>query len=385
MTQRAAWFGGLAGVLGSLVMLLVFASPVPTLPWSAQQRVALPPTAWQAADAQLTPAGEGVRVEGPGATMLEQGGLALPASTLRYLHYRVDDLAADARLVVMWRNEDGLQRRLLPRALGGGAIDLGQSIGWQGTVDSLALAILPVDQLSAAAVASQTMTLGSIELRSDNRMSALAALLTDWLAPRPWTGVSINAGGSEFGQRMVSLTLFVACLVAWWLLVSRVAVGRVAARRAAPWILAAGLGVLVFDQARDLIDRAVVARSAQQRVQARPDLPLAADPSLAADIAGLRPLLAPRERVLVHGPAFPRDYSVYLLRDVDAAALLDPAGFGTRASTNGTVFVIAGGTDTTFDDATSVLTVAGQPRAATPLWQGARLRAYRLGSPGATP
>lgn len=371
------------GVLGSLVLLLVFSGAMWAGAWGgAQTRFEL--RDWSSPSGQVAPDGDAVRIVAEAsAAVAEHPGPAVPAQTFRYLHYRIDDVARDARVIALWRDADGAaQRPLLPRVAGRGSIDLSQSDGWQGNIAALTFVALPIDYLPGDAVGEQAMRLDTVELRSDNAWSALTTTLTDWLAPRPWSGASINTAGSEFGQRGASLTAFVACLVLWWLLVWRVVRGRDATQRAWLWIVGAGVLLLVLDQGIDLVDRTLAARSAQTRAGTQA-LPLAADPGLARDVAALRATLAPDDRLVVHGaPPFQRDYVVYLLRDFDVGALFDFSGFSTRATLNGMVLVVAGGDDVVFDEATSSLQLADQIRPATPLWQGDRLRAYRLGSAG---
>lgn len=387
MTRRAAWLSIVVGTFGSLVLLVLFAAPTFSSPLVAAQRVAFAPGEWTSPSSRLVPVDDGVRVEGeatPGNAMVTREDITVSAAALRYLHYRADSLDADARLILLWRSEDGVERRLLPRLVNRGAIDLAESPAWRGDITMLALVVIPVDYLAAEVVPEQAFVLGSVELRSDNWLSALDVLVTDWLAPRPWSGASINTAGGEFGVRGASLTAFVACWIAWILLVVRVAGGRAALRCVWPAVLAVGVGVLALDLGRDLLDRTRAVRSASARLTAPDAVPLGADPALVADATHLRVALGAHERIVVHGdPPFQRDYTVYLLREFDVAQLLDLRGFATRATLNNAVLVIAGGDGSEFDEAASMLQIDGQARAAAPLWHGDRLRAYRLGSAGA--
>lgn len=387
MTAMRRWIGGAAAVLGSLALLLAFAAPRPGSPLVAAERLAFAPQAWTSPSARIVPADDGVRIEAdtaPGNALVSRGDLALPAERLRYLHYRTDAIAPDARLILLWDSDGdgGVHRRLLPRVAGRGSVDLAASDGWRGTIATLTLAVVPVDYLSAEAVPTQGFVLRHVELRSDNWMSATTALLTDWLAPRPWSGTSINTTGGEFGVHGASATAFVACWIAWMLLVARTTGGRERSRRVWPAVVAIGVGVLALDSGRDLLDRTRAVRSADARVAHRPVPPLGADPALVAEAAQLRAVLGGRDRVVVHGDPFQRDYTVYLLRERDVAQLLDLRGFATRATLNDAVLVVAGGDGSEFQPETATVQLDDRPRAAIPLWRGDRLAAYRLGSAG---
>ncbi|MBB5207330.1 hypothetical protein [Chiayiivirga flava] len=385
MTAIRRWIGGAAAVVGTLALLLAFAAPRLQAPFVAAERLDFAPQAWASSSGRIVPVADGIRIETdapPGNVVVSRDDLALPADRLRYLHYRADAVAPDARLLLLWNGDGGMQRRLLPRVAGRGTVDLAASDGWRGTIATLTLAVVPVDYLAAEAVPTQAFVLRHVELRSDNWMSAMSALLTDWLAPRPWSGTSINTTGGEFGVHGASATAFVACWIAWMLLVARASGGRARLRRAWPAVVAIGVGVLALDTGRDLLDRTRAVRSAEARIAHRAVPPLGADPALVAEAAQLRAVLGARDRVVVHGDPFQRDYTVYLLRERDVAQLLDLRGFATRATLNDAVLVVAGGDGSEFHPDAATVQLDDRPRAAIPLWRGERLAAYRLGSAG---
>lgn len=378
-----------AGLLALAVLVLVFAAPTWSAPWFAADTARVAPSDWTGGRGERVVEGDAIRVTGEpgtGTAMLSSDGLALPAAAYRYLHYRADEIAPDMRLLLMWHSDGVMQRRVLPRVFDAGAIDLVAAKGWNGDVSMLALAAIPIDYLPSADVDEAAFRLERFELRSDNKTSALAALATDWLAPRPWVGVSINSGGSEFGVRGAPTTLFVACTVLLVLALVRAAGGPAALRRVAVPAIVVGVGVLVLDHTVDLVGRARAVTAAA--AHAGDAAALSADPSLERDLAGLRAALPPdtRERVVVYAASgFARDYAVYLLRDLDAGALHDLRGFGTRSTLDGMLLVVVNDVPDTFDAAAGVVRLDDQARKATPLWDGERVRVFRLGAGAVTP
>jgi hypothetical protein len=379
------------GVALTFALVLVFAAPRLSSPFVAEQVFEFAPDEWSSPSSRVAPGPAGVRVEAeksPGTALLVRESLQLQASQYRYLHYRASELPADARLLLLWRGEGAMQRQILPRVLRGGVIDLAGLPGWTGEVRMLALAALPIDYLAAGAVEQQAFVLQHAELRTDNWVSAVSALLTDWLAPRPWTGASINTAGNEFGRDPASLTGFIACWLALVLLGVRLLLGRLVARRVMPVLILVGAGVLALDLARDLLARTFAVRQAAERVIDTPQWPLAADPGLAVDASRLLVAIAPdaSARVVVYaGHPFRRDYTVYLLRARNVAALFNLRDFSKRAALDDAVLVFADREGWEFDAETSRLTLDGQTRPAVPLWRGEQLEAFRLGAAGGSP
>lgn len=393
MTRRSRRLVGTAiGAVATALLVLLFAAPRLSAPWLAAA-TGFAPQDWVSPSGHAKVEGELLRVQAgnpPGTALITHEPLQLQAAQFRYLHYRASEIADDARMLLLWRGEGDLQRQVLPRVLRGGTLDLAQLPGWNGEIRMLGVAVVPIDYLAADAVTQQEFVLARLELRPDNWASAVSALLTDWLAPRPWTGASINTGGNEFGLESSSLTGFVACWIGLMLVGVRVLAGRVALQRAAPLLVLAGACLLALDLGRDVLGRTVAVTHAAARVADVPQRPLAADPGLAADATQLRAALAQeaaaRTRMLVHaGHPFRRDYAVYLLRDFDVAALLDLRRFATRATLDGAVLVLADRDGWAFDAQTSQITLGGQSRLAIPLWQGDHLVAFRLPAAGATP
>lgn len=381
---------GVCAVL-TFALTLVFAAPRLSAPFVAAQEFEFAPQDWVSPSSSIVPEGNAVRVEAgssPGTALIVREPLQLPAAQFRYLHYRASGISADARLLLLWRGEGEMQRQLLPRVLRGGVVDLTTLPGWEGEIQMVGVAVVPIDYLAADAIAQQTFMLQRAVLRSDNWISAASALLTDWLAPRPWTGASINTSGGEFGRDAAPLTGFVACWIGLMLLCVRLLLGRDRMQRVMPVLVLLGAGLLALDLARDLLDRTLAVKHAAARVADAPQWPLAADPALAAEVGQLQATFAQDApaRVLVYAAhPFRRDYTVYLLRAFDVGALLNLRSFDTRKTLDNAVLVFADRDGWEFDADTSRLTLGGRSRIAVPLWQGEQLIAFRLGAAGASP
>ena len=390
--SRARWWWLFAlAMVASVALLLVFSAPTVSSPLFAPPGLMFAAQDWMSPSARLAYSDDSVRVTAdtaPGTALIVRDDLQVAASQYRYLRYRASDVDADARLLLLWRADGELQRVPLAHVLGRGTLDLAALPGWEGEVHMLGIAALPIDYIAADAVAEQSFVLHSAELRPDNWVSAVSALLTDWLASRPWTGASINTAGNEFGRATASLTGFVACWIALLLLCARAVLGSAAMRRVLPALLLAGASLLALDLAHDLFGRARSARAAAADVRDAPQWPLAADPGLAGDAERLRTTLEnqPPQRVLVFSEQpFRRDYTTYLLRAFDAGQLFNLRGFGSRPAFDDAVLVFAGPEGWEFDPATSRLVLAGQSREAQIVWQGEQLVAFRLGRAGASP
>lgn len=389
---RGVWLRVVASaVLLTVVLSCVFARPTWSAPVFAAQTFALAPQEWTSPSGSIVLREDGVRVESKdtsGTAVLLREPLQLAAAKVRYLHVRARDVAPDARLVLMWRGSGEMQRRVLPRVWRGGVIDLTAMPGWDGDIQMLGIVALPIDYLAAEAVTRQAFVLESAELRTDNWASAFSAMSTQWLAPRPWSGASINSAGNEFGAPGASLTLFVACWIAAMALVLVGLLGRLRAQRVLPALMIAGSLLLVLDAGRDLLGRTAAVRAAAARVSEFPQLPLAADPQLAGEVERLREALEalPPARVLVYGSdAFQRDYSVYLLRTFPVTALWPGQGGALGSHVDGTVLVMAGQGDWQFDAESGRLMLEGVVFIAASVWEGPRLHAFRLASVEPTP
>lgn len=310
-------------VLALLALLLaVYAAPRWGLPWRGEV-LALAPARFQGG----APEGEVLRVPwAAGATRaLLVANLDTGAAPMRFLRYRLIDFPRSLRLLLGWRAaaDAPWQWAPLPFPDGPVTVDLARlSPQWQGRAGSIALLLLPAELLPAEAVPAQAPALVAARLEGDGHAAAIAALLDEWRAYRPWSGRSINTAGFDLGyadQR--PLQGFVALLAVLALLAGMLATRR---RRRA-WLplalLVAGAAWLLLDLAhlRTLAMRAVHTSALSQSAAGE----LAINPPLARSLAAVRALpalRAPDSRVAVlAGSPFLRSWPLFELLPANAA------------------------------------------------------------------
>lgn len=381
---------GFALLLGLMTAMLVlgFAWPGSSAPWTAMMSRDLPLTAFVSPGARVSLTQATVRAEGAdaqGATQLMQSVPGLNASDYRYFSFDVDGLATVSKLVLMWRGSEGQGIAALPDApLGRGRLDLSRVTGWQGTIDAVGVVALPTDYLPAAAIADASLELRAARFESVSWRGALGALWSEWSSYRPWMGRSNNTGGFELGADAgASLQAFVAAWLASALVVTTLCFGVVRAKKVAlPWVLA-GCVFLALWQIRQLGTRAAVASDAAALVDDHePELVLAAQPQLAAATRALSEGLdadGEHRRLLVHGSSqFLGEYSTWLLRTQDVAMIWAPDQLPAQDGLADWLLVLVGPGDWEFSTASGRLRIGQQERSAALYYDAGVLKAYRF-------
>lgn len=377
-----SWLTAAAPLLLWLLALLWAVLPEFDAPWSAERQRGLAPIDWQPLAAQVEQQADGVWLR---ATSLDQpfgarrDGLDLAADDFDYLNVQWSALPTGAQLFLLWQADGHLQRALLPYGAGGSSVALAELPGWKGRIGMLGLLITAQDVAAAAALPSREAYLRAFTLSDRNRRSALAAVVSSWLAHRPWTGVSINSAGLELGHRPpLPWQPWLAALGAalgWWLGWRQPPRRRGWLAFAAAWLLL--LALQCWQQLLRARDYTVLAQQSQQR-----ELPLSASAPLA--IGAERVLQAlqgvpPPPRLLVYGgnPFF-RQYTPFLLHAHDVAPLPSLAALPADAGRRGAVLVLVGSGDWQFEAAARQLRVAGRTLAAEALVTDGVVQAYRL-------
>lgn len=324
LLKRAA--AALAAAALALLLLAAYAAPRTGLPWSGST-TPLPAAHFVGG----VPGADGsLRIERAAGD--DQHLLRFSSTDVlrgRYLTYRFDHVPATLRLAVGWSVDDtGWRWAPLPFPEGRMTVDLARlSPDWSGEADTIAFALLPAEMLPAAAVPTLPLTLHSVELSTDARLPALAALLDEWRAYRQWSGRSINTSGFDLRldpplpvQGFVLLLLAAAALVLAAALARRRArAGRVA--RIAIGLLALGWVMLDLVQLRIASQRAGHLGTLHRTAEGA----LAVDPQLAralADLSARTELASPGSRLVVFAATpFLQSWPVFALLPMDAASL----------------------------------------------------------------
>jgi hypothetical protein len=374
-----------AMAVATLALFAAFARPVPGTPFSPVRTVVSDPNTWETATPGLRIEGAGVVVHGAdaaGTTLLMQPVTPFDAASLRHLDYDLEVEPTD-KAHFLWRVGGQLRNAPLPRAAGGkGTIDLLALPGWEGEVDAIGIAASPTDMLHPAFVAGRDFAVRSLRLSSPSWKGALAALWNEWTAYRPWTGRSNNTGGFELAAVAgPSLPLFVAVLAAIAVLLVAMLSGREAARRAALPIVGVAAFWLAAVQLGQLAERGSAAKAAAARAATDPELPLSAQPLLAASARAVSTRLAAepgRPRVFVGGEnQFLGEYATWLLRKHNAAVLA-PLEALPRTFDAPAFLVLAGRGPWQFDVAAGRLTIGEGHWRAELIHDGGLLSAYRV-------
>lgn len=315
-----------AAVAVAFVLLCAYAAPRTGLSWRGS---ATPLAAARFAGGAPQPDGSLVIERAAGAA--QQLLRFTPDAPLRgrFLSYRFAGMPPSLRLGIGWRTRaDGAWHwAMLPFPRRRTTVDLARlSPDWTGEADSLAFTLLPAELLPPSAVPAVQLRLLDAELQTDARLPALAALMDEWHAYRPWSGRSINTGGFDLRlleplplQGFVLLVLAAAALV---LLLVRAA-GRWRRRMLATALVATATGWLVLDvaQLRVAWQRSTRLETLHQAAGGA----LAVEPRLAEALARVRahPVVAsPGARLVVFaGNPFLQSWPVFALLPLDVAAL----------------------------------------------------------------
>ena len=376
----------------AFVLFALFARVSWEAPFSPAHTLVSDPNAWETAAPDVRVEGTGIVVKGAdaaGTTLLLQAVPPFDAATLRHLDYALD-LAPTDKAHFLWRVGGQLRNAPLPRAAGGrGTLDLQALAGWDGEVDAIGVAAAPTDMLHPFFVSDRDFALRTLRLSSPSWRGALATLWNEWSAFRPWTGRSNNTGGFELSSKGgPSLSLYVALLGAIALALAALLFGRDAARRAALPVVGVAVLWLGMAQLGQLAERGTAARAAALSAARNVELPLAAQPQLAAAARTVSARLKEepgRPRVFVAGEnQFLGEYSTWLLREHNAALVAPlealPSTFDAPA-----LLVVAGNGPWQFDIASGRLAIGERHWLAEPIHDAGVLRAYRIAAWEDTP
>lgn len=369
---------------GGALALLAAAGGDASAPWRAAERHVFEPS-------ELVPIGAR-RVDGIGADAVFEGAdglgrsllmarnLSLDAAHWSSLSYRFDAFPATLKLVLVWRVEASPERlRSLPLPRPGvraAAVLLDGVEGWEGQISELGVLVLPADLLPAQATLDRRIVLRALTLESRSQSGALAALLTEWSAYRPWVGRSINTAGFELAspQRhsLLGFVLAMALLLglAAWL------VFRPRLRLA----LAVGVALVGAWVALDLVHLAQLHwRGDFTRQAHRQGEEIQVDPHLNAVLEALQPSLRALEPrlVLVSGASpFQRTYGAFRLLPLPVAVVGSPPAL--PAGEQRLALVLIGVDAADFDAATRTLRWGARSYVAEAVFEEPPVRAFRL-------
>ncbi len=371
-----------AMMLAGLVLMLAFAHPQWTAPFSPARVVITDSAKFESATSTLATQDDGFVAEGAdvtGASILWQAVEPFDAAELPFVVYDLD-LTANDKGLLLWRV--GEQVGSVEFAGCGGTMDLRALPAWKGRVEAVGVALYPTDYLSGQLLRDRVFEVPAIALESDSWRGAIASLWTYWSAYRPWNGRSNHTGGfSLAGGPGPSLQAFVAACAGIFLVLVALFHGRAAMRRALVPAVVIAAACLALVQFSALLERNAVARAASSLARPHPELPLAAQPQIGAAAAELVEKLRElpgRPRVLVHGASlFLTEYPTYLLRAHNAATLPYPDALPKELAEE--VFLVLVGPGTwQFDLAAGRLNFGSQTRDAQLYFDGGVLRVYRL-------
>jgi len=384
---RLLGIGILGTVLTGLLSLLWLAAADRAPPWRPVDSLELQAADFGSPTGTVTHADGRLRtraVDALGQTLLVHGGLRFDATAFRHLQLDFDPLPPTLRPLLLWAGPAGQGSSAIPWRAGGGTIDLGKLPGWTGEINTLGIALLPQDIVPVAASNDRLVGFGGVRLMSDSRRGAVAAVWSEWLAWRPWSGRSINTGGFELPvEASIRPRLWLALSVAGGALaVLLTAAGR---QRRRPVLVAAALTAwLMMDllQLRQLEWRSRTALAARSGVAA--DTPMTAQPTWSAPLAALKPqldALPGSTRVLVYGESsFMRQYPVFLLREYDVAPLPSLAALPEDAVERRAVLALFGAGDWSFDPQAGTLRLGGRTLPADRVFDSpGQFGVYRLG------
>ena len=144
---RRIAFAAALGV-GLVLLLLGFARPGGPAPWQPAEQRELPLAGFESPTARIALREDGLHLESsaPGVTELRHTLDPFDATPYRYLAFSYRGLPNTNKLLLTWRGEEGPRFTPLPDPIGaGGRIDLARVANWKGRIQSLGLAIVPID------------------------------------------------------------------------------------------------------------------------------------------------------------------------------------------------------------------------------------------------
>lgn len=369
---------------GGALALLWAAGGDASMPWRAAERHVFEPSELMAMGARRV---DGIDAEavfegadGLGRSLLMARNLTLDAAHWSRLSYRFDAFPATLKLVLVWRVEDSPERLRslpLPRPGSRGATVLLDGVeDWEGRISELGVLVLPADLLPAEATLERRIVLRELSLESRSQSGALAALLTEWSAYRPWVGRSINTAGFELASpQRHSLLGFVLALalllgLAAWLLFRP---------RLSP-ALAVGVALVGAWVALDLVQLAQLHwRGDFTRQAHRQGEEIQVDPRLSAILAELQPTLHALDPrlVLVSGDSpFHRTYGAFRLLPLPVAVVESPPALPEGEQR--LALVLIGADAAGFDAATGTLRWGARSYVAEAVFDAPPVRAFRL-------
>lgn len=320
----------LASIAMIVVLLLVHAAPRRGVPWRADVEIDLPASQFKAVTGAATLDGGHLRLHGiaPDGTTLVAAGVDFDAADVRFLSYRFQRFPPSLRLALGWRTADQPQRwqwAPLPFPRGETTVDLRRLIpDWSGRIIQVGFTPRAAELLPPDALPARDASFLGARLHGDGRADAVAALLDEWLAYRPWSGRSINTSGFSLRYREPRP------LQAWVLLAAAAAVvvpGLILGWRRRQWLraaaLAAGVAWLVLDaaQLRLLAQRTLHTRELSQLASGG----LRTEPMVAGAMDSLRSRLGEggmdRRLVVLGADPFLRSYPPFELMPLDVASL----------------------------------------------------------------
>jgi len=316
-----------------------------------------------------------------GRSLLLRRGLALEASDWRYLRLRMERFPAHLRAALVWRSSDSperMQTLVLARPARRASLSLLEGAeGWSGTVSEIGLLVFPANLVDPQAARDRRYAVSEIGLESESLRGALASVLSEWTAYRPWVGRSINTAGFEvISPRTYTLVWLVAVatlLMAVALILALRLRGARLGTAFAVSVLAAWL-LLDLHQLAQLFWRTGFMREAHLRSDQ-----VEVDVRLNAALSSLRPQLeAAGIRLALVGASLPfhRTYGAFRLLPlpsvaIDAPPQLEHAG-------DSLALVLVGKGDWSHDAASGLLDWGDRRYAVELLHQDDQLAAFRL-------
>lgn len=375
------------GGIGSVLLLAAFAGVRPADPWGARHTLELDPHLFQSPTSRISPEPGGIRIEGvaaDGSVAISQPLQApLAAADYRFLRARLVHAVPGTRWF-LWFKQAG-EAQLLPLSCGNRGecvADLSTQPAWQGEIEAVGLAWVPLAYQSAEFWPDAALELAHFRLESNNAGAALATMMENWFEYRPWNGRSNHTGGFEFGADPgPSMAGWVAAASLWWLVLSLLAPPADRAR----WgggILLSALAAMGLAQVWQVAQRAEVAVTASSAVPDDAAWALSAMPGLSREVAALAEQwrARPPGRILVWGDSgFLREYPSWLLREFNVGSLVAPSQIHLRLRDESDVILLLGGSSGwSYDSNTGRLHIGDAVVAASPEYRGTQVQAFKL-------
>lgn len=314
-------------------------------------------------------------------SLLMARDLQLAAEEWQFLVLRFARFPADLRVSLIWRSSEAperLQSQVLARPGRQAAhVRLADIDGWGGTITELGLLVFPANLLAAETTAERRFALAGFSLESDSTGAALASLVTEVTAYRPWVGRSINTAGFEVASsRPYAMVMLVAVLVLIAGLAARLVLVPSVRRSWLPLGLALLVGWLVLDLhlLAQLFWRGEFTRQADLRGNE-----LQVDVALNEGLTALRSKLVERDiRLAMVGATLPfyRTYGAFRLLPLPSVATQVPPS--TIAADDRLALVLIGRGDWQHDPSARSLRWADNVYRVDVLHSDAQLAAFRL-------